>query len=210
VEKKRVNLLEDLSPEKLSQRGLTWEHAPLKWEPLPGSGLGMHVPPQSDYFRDPGGSAQKDDAPYLWMNVTGNFVARALVRAPQSTLHWDAGAIMARQDAQHWVKVCYERTDWGVMAAVAVVTNGTSDDGNGTELSLPEVWLQIHRTGDVFGLHYSVDGQTWRMVRLLRMAMPAAIKVGLVAQCPGGPGVVVDFLHFSVEARTVKDLRAGV
>ena len=117
---------------------------------------------------------------------------------------------MARQDAAHWVKVCYERTDWGVMAAVSVVTNGASDDANGAEVTLPEVWLQVHRAEDVFGLHYSVDGRTWRMVRLLRMAMPPTIKVGMVAQCPGGPGVAIDFLSFSVEARKVNDLRAGV
>ena len=205
-----MNLLEDLTPAKLAQRGLSWDHPPVKWEPLPGSGLRVTVPETSDYFQDPGWVTQKDDAPYLWLNVTGNFVACARVRPPQSTLLWDARAIMARQDTLHWVKVCYERTDWGVMAAVSVITNGTSDDANGAELSLPEVWLQVHRVGDVFGLHYSVDGQTWRMVRLVRLPMPASIKVGLVAQCPGGPGVVIDFLHFSVEPRTVKDLRAGV
>ena len=205
-----MNLLENFSSEKMARAGLIWDHAPVKWEALPGSGLRVYVPEKSDYFQDPGGATKKDAAPYLWLNASGDFVARALVRAPQSNLHWDAGAIMARQDALHWVKVCYERTDWGVMAAVSVVTNGTSDDANGAELSLPQVWLQIHRAGDVFGLHYSADGQTWRMVRLLRLAMPSSIKVGLVAQCPGGPGVVIDFLHFSVESRTVKDLRAGV
>jgi hypothetical protein len=205
-----MNLLENFSPEKMVRAGLIWDHAPIKWEALPGSGLRVYAPEKSDYFQDPSGVTKKDAAPYLWLNVTGDFVARAQVRAPQSTLHWDAGAIMARQDALHWVKVCYERTDWGVMAAVSVVTNGSSDDANGVELSRPEVWLQVHRNGDVFGLHYSVDGQTWRMVRLLRMAMPASIKVGLVAQSPGGPGVVIDFLSFSLEQRTVKDLRAGV
>jgi len=205
-----MNLLENFSSEKMARAGLIWDHAPVKWEALPGSGLRVYAPEKSDYFQDPGGVTKKDAAPYLWLNASGNFVARAQVRAPQSTLHWDAGAIMARQDALHWVKVCYERTDWGVMAAVSVVTNGTSDDANGVELSLPQVWLQVHRTGDVFGLHYSVDGQTWRMVRLLRLAMPTSIKFGLVAQCPGGPGVAIDFLSFSVEPRTVKDLRAGV
>jgi hypothetical protein len=205
-----MNLLEDFSPEKIAQEGLSWDHAPVKWEPLPETGLRVYAPEKSDYFKDPGGVTQKDNAPYLWLNVSGDFVARARVRAPRSSLHWDAGAIMARQDALHWVKVCYERTDWGVMAAVSVVTNGASDDANGAELSLPEVWLQVHRAGDVFGLHYSVDGRTWRMVRLLRMAMPPTIKVGLVAQCPGGPGVAIDFLSFSVEQRTVKDLRVGV
>ena len=205
-----MNLLENFSSDQMTRAGLIWDHPPVQWEALPGSGLRVYAPEKSDYFQDPGGATKKDAAPYLWLNASGDFVARALVRTPHSNLHWDAGAIMARQDALHWVKVCYERTDWGVMAAVSVITNGTSDDANGAELGLPEVWLQIHRAGDVFGLHYSADGQTWRMVRLLRLAMPPSIKVGLVAQCPGGPGVVIDFLHFSIEARTVKDLRAGV
>ena len=205
-----MNLLENFSSDQMARAGLIWDHPPVQWEALPGSGLRVYAPEKSDYFQDPGGATKKDAAPYLWLNASGDFVARALVRTPHSNLHWDAGAIMARQDALHWVKVCYERTDWGVMAAVSVITNGTSDDANGAELGLPEVWLQIHRAGDVFGLHYSADGQTWRMVRLLRLAMPPSIKVGLVAQCPGGPGVVIDFLHFSVESRTVKDLRAGV
>ncbi len=205
-----MNLLENFSSEKMARAGLIWDHVPGKWEALPGNGLRVYAPEKSDYFQDPGGATKKDAAPYLWLNASGNFVAQVLVRAPQSNLHWDAGAIMARQDALHWVKLCYERTDWGAMAAVSVVTNGTSDDANGVELSLPQVWLQIHRAGDVFGLHYSADGQIWRMVRLLRQAMPASIKVGLVAQCPGGAGVVIDFLHFSIEARTVKDLRAGM
>ena len=205
-----MNLLEDLNEEKMAKLGLNWDHPPLKWEALPGGGLRVFAPENSDYFQDPGGVTRKDDAPYLWMEVSGDFVARALVRAPKSDLHWDAGTLMARQDALHWVKLCYERTDWGGMAAVSVITNGTSDDANGAELALPEVWLQLYRAGDVFGLHYSADGQTWRMVRLLRMAMPAAIKVGMVAQCPGGPGVIIDFLSFSLEHRTVTELRAGV
>lgn len=205
-----MNLLDNFSSEKMARAGLIWDHPPLQWEALPGNGLRVYAPEKADYFQDPGGVTKKDAAPYLWLNASGNFVARTQVRAPQSRLHGDAATIMVRQDTLHWLKLCYECTDWSALAVISVVTNGTSDDANGVELALPQVWLQVHRTGDVFGLHYSVDGQTWRMVRLLRMAMPASIKVGLVAQCPGGPGVAIDFLSFSVEPRTVKDLRAGV
>jgi hypothetical protein len=204
-----TNYLQDLTPETLAQRALHWSHAPQKWEPLPGGGLRVYVPPRVDYFQDPAGVLQKDDAPYLWTTLTGDFVAQAHVR-PTFTTTWDAGALMARQDAQHWAKLCFESTDIGTTAAVSVVTHGFSDDANGADLSVPDLWLQLYRAGDVFGLHYALDGQSWRMVRLFKLSLPYSVQVGLVAQCPAGPGTTVDFLSFNIERRLVTNLRAGL
>jgi regulation of enolase protein 1 (concanavalin A-like superfamily) len=204
-----TSLLQELPAEALQAGTLTWSHGPEKWEPLPGGGLRVHVPPKVDYFQDPAGAIAKDDAPYLWMSVMGDFVAQAHVR-PTFTTTWDAGAIMVRRDAKHWAKLCYESTDLGTTAAVSVVTNGSSDDANGADLTAPDVWLQIFRAGDVFGLHYALDGQSWRMVRLFRLSMPYSVQVGLVAQCPAGPGTIIDFLSFNIEQRLVKNLRAGL
>jgi len=39
--------------------------------------------------------------------------------------------------------------------------------------------------------------------------VPQTVKVGLVAQCPSGPGTTIDFLSFTVESRTVTNLRSG-
>jgi uncharacterized protein len=210
MEKLIMNLLENFSRDKLVALSLNWEHAPQKWEALPESGLRIYVPGWLDYFQDPNGVHIKDDAPYLWMNVSGNFVAQVHLRQPPTTSMGDAGALMARLDAHHWGKLCYESTSFGTTAAVSVVTNGVSDDANGADLSLPEVWLQMCRAGDIFGLHYSLDGSSWRMVRLFKLPMLKTIKIGLVAQCPTGPSTTIDFLSFSVEPRTVKDLRAGI
>jgi len=205
-----MNLLENISREKLAALSLNWEHAPQKWEALPGSGLRVHVSGWLDYFQDPNEVHIKDDAPYLWMNASGNFVAQVHLLKPPTTSMGDAGALMARLDAHHWGKICYECTSFGTIAAVSVVTNGVSDDANGADLSLSDVWLQMCRSGDVFGLHYSLDGRDWRMVRLFKLSLPKMIKIGLVAQCPTGPGTTIDFLSFSVEPRTVDNLRAGI
>ena len=204
-----MNLLENLTPANLSASGLAWEHPPLNWEPLPGGGMRVSAPAKSDYFQDPTGAAQKDDAPFLWLNVSGDFVARAHVRPVfQST--YDSGVLMVRQDALHWAKLCFEKTDFGTTAAVSVVTNGVSDDANGVDLSAAELWLQMVRVGDVFGLQYALDGSHWRMVRLFKLPLPSSVKVGIVAQCPVGPGTSIDFLSFSVEKRSVQNVRAGV
>lgn len=203
-----MNLLDSLTQNSLAKTSLSWEHDPLNWDPLPGGGMRVFVPAQVDYFQDPAGKVVKDDAPYLWMNCTGDFVAKAHVR-PAHTSTYDAAAILARQDATHWGKLCFESTDFGTHAAVSVVTNGFSDDANGVDLTVSDLWLQMARAGDVFGMHYSLDGSSWRMVRLFRLAVLPTIRVGLVAQCPVGPGTSVDFLYFSVENRRLQNLRAG-
>lgn len=205
-----MNLVSDLNPNTLRTRSLTWEHPPLNWAALPaGGGIRVDVQPRVDYFQDPAGGHNKDDAPYLWLDVTGDFVAQVHL-SPTFTTTWDAGALMARFDAQHWAKLCYESTDIGTHAAVSVVTNGKSDDANGANLTAASLWLQILRFGDVFGMHYALDGKSWQMVRLFRLAGPPTMKVGLVAQCPAGPGTTVEFYSFSVEKRAVQNLRAGV
>ena len=204
-----MNLLSDLNPDTLKSRSLSWDNPPLHWEALPAGGIRVNVQPRVDYFQDPAGGHNKDDAPYLWMEVTGDFVARVHL-SPGFTTTWDAGALMARFDAQHWAKLCYESTDLGTHAAVSVVTNGKSDDANGANLTAANLWLQIFRVGDVFGMHYALDGKSWQMVRLFRLEGPPAMKVGLVAQCPVGPGTTTDFFSFSVESRTLQNPRAGV
>ena len=205
-----MNLLDNLTPDTLAARGLAWEHAPAHWEALAGGGLRVNAPARADYFRDPTGSHVNDAAPFLWMNVSGDFVARALVR-PTFASTYDSGVILVRHDPEHWAKVCFEKTDFGTTAAVSVVTNGVSDDANGANLELAEVWLQVTRVGDVFGLQYSPDASdgSWRMVRVFRLTVPPTVRVGIVAQSPVGPGTTIDFLHFSIEQRTVKNVRSG-
>jgi uncharacterized protein len=199
-----INLLEK---EHLSQ--LDWEHDPAGSEFLPGGGLRVTVPGCVDYFQDPAGKIVKDDAPFLYRTITGDFTARVHVR-PAFTTTYDAGAIMIRQDALHWAKVCFESTDFGTTAAVSVVTNGSSDDANGVNVTTPDLWLQMARQGDVFALHYALDGQDWKMVRLFRLELAETVRLGLVAQCPVGPGTQVDFLSFSIDTHPVANIRAGI
>lgn len=207
---KTQNLLEGLTAKNLAARGFTWAHPPESWEVLEEGGLRVYVAANLDYFQDPAGRHVKDDAPYLWTSVSGDFVARAKVRPPSTRSGGDAAALMVRHDATHWGKLCYEFTDLGNLAAVSVVTNGVSDDANGADLTPLEVWLQVCRVGDLFGLQYALDGVNWRMVRVFKLAMPDPLQVGLVAQCPGGPGSTIEWLSFSIEPRRVKNLRAGV
>jgi regulation of enolase protein 1 (concanavalin A-like superfamily) len=201
-------------PENLLLKLTEQNAAPFQWTHasaytcLPGGGIRITAPAQCDYFQDPAGALSNDSAPYLHLNVTGDFVAQALVSHP-FRFTYDAAALMVRQDANHWAKLCFEATDFGTHAIVSVVARGVSDDANGVNYHWPRVWLQVVRKGSLFALHYAPDGEQWHMARFFRLDVPQIVQVGMVAQCPIGAGTEIDFLHFGLEQRTVTDMRAG-
>lgn len=179
-----------------------------------GGEVVIHAPEKTDWFNNPvpeNGvlSAPVANAPFFYTDVTGDFVFRAKVRPNFKTVY-DACALMVIQDEKVWAKAAFEKSDFGTTAAVCVVTNGVSDDANGCNIAQDEVWLQIVRVGDVFCTHYSLDGETFYMVRLFHLPVEKTVKVGIEAQSPAGEGGLRFYSEISLENRTVKNLRAGV
>lgn len=88
--------------------------------------------------------------------------------------------------------------------------NNLSDDANGVPLhDLDQVWLRMIKKGNIYAMHWSADGETFTMARLSSLPEAAAVKVGMEAQSPVGDSAYHRFLFFSVEQRTVKDMRKG-
>lgn len=199
------NLLPNLTEKSVAP--FQWTN-PAPYTLLPGGGICIAAPARTDYFRDPGGKVIADSAPYLYLQAEGDFIMQAQVSHPFQSVY-DAAALMVRADAEHWVKLCFECSDFNTHAVVSVVTNGVSDDANGVNYHWPSVWLQIIRKGNTFGLHYAPDGETWNMVRYCTIPAASVVSVGMVAQSPVGEGAQINFLHFSLEHRTAQDARAG-
>lgn len=179
-----------------------------------GGEVVIHAPGHTDWFNNPVPensvlSEPVANAPFFYTDVTGDFVFRAKVR-PNFRTVYDACALMVIQDERLWTKAAFEKSDFGTTAAVCVVTNGISDDANGCNIEQDEVWLQIVRKGDVFCTHYSLDGETFYMVRLFHLPVEKTVKVGIEAQCPAGEGGLRFYSDISLESRTVENLRAGI
>ena len=116
---------------------------------------------------------------------------------------------MVMEDTHTWIKAAYEKSDFDTTAVVSVVTNQVSDDANGCNLTSDHVWLQVARVGCNFAIHYSLDGEKFDMVRLCMLPTGPSIKVGLEAQCPMGAGGIREFEDFTIEQRTIGNLRVG-
>lgn len=180
-----------------------------------GNALTMEAPALSDFFCGAGfalssGSLPSTlaNAPFYYTERTGDFVLRAKVHLDFQDVY-DSATLMVMGSDKVWGKLCFEKTDFGTTAVVSVVTNGVSDDANGCNVTAPAVWLQIARSGNGFGLHYSLDGERFDMVRFFSLPVGETVKVGFVAQAPTGNGGKRFFENCSLEAKTVENLRAG-
>jgi hypothetical protein len=176
----------------------------------------LKAPASSDFFCNNGAIAEEGltpanltNAPFFYTEVTGDFVLRVKV-AHDFKDTYDSASIMVLKDLTVWAKACFELTDFDTNAVVSVVTNQTSDDANGCNIEGKEVWLQAARSGNSFAFHYSLDGRKFDMMRFFNLPAEETIKVGLLAQAPTGEGGERIYRNYSLEHRTVKNIRAGV
>lgn len=175
---------------------------------LTEKGIKMYAPTGSDYFVDPVSDQVNANAPLLYQEVTGDFVLRAKVHHDFVSTY-DACVLMALENERLWAKACFEYSDFNTHSIVSVMTNQKSDDANHAVIEGDTVYLQLARKGNVFAIHYSIDGTTYQMARLTYLPMGSTIKVGFEAQSPAGSGGMRYFEEISLELKTLEDIRNG-
>jgi len=198
-----MDLLAGCAGRKVS--ALRWMNEPKVWK---YSAAGLYIEPDghTDMFHK-FGAPTRDDACFLFTEASGDFSLTAHLKA-EGVAFGDAGGIAVRHDAQHWAKLCVERSPLGEISIVSVVTNQWSDDANNEVLNTPEAWVRITRIGDLIGMHYRVES-AWRFVRVFAVNWLARLKVGLLAQAPFAAGCKVHCSALSLSPRTVSDFRSG-
>jgi hypothetical protein len=177
--------------------------------------LVIDAPAKTDFFCNNGAISQSGitpktlyNAPFYYTEVTGDFVLSVKVsHAFRDT--YDSATVMIMKDSNIWAKSCFEKTDFDTHAVVSVVTNHTSDDANGCTIDGNAVWLKAVRVNKSFSFHYSIDGSKYFMTRFFSLPVEETIRVGLVAQAPTGDGGERNFEHFTLEQRTVENIRFG-
>lgn len=197
-----------LEMESGKTKGFQWINQPKEYIISKGE-LDIEVEGSTDFFIDPENQKATATAPYLYKEIEGDFVATALVQ-PDFSAQWNAGALFMMIDDTHWIKFAFENSDATGRTIVSVVTRVVSDDANGAILNnSDQIWLKMIRKGNLFAMHWSLDGKKYNMCRLAAMPNTEKVKIGLEAQSPVGKTVHHKFLYFNLESKTVKDLRKG-
>jgi regulation of enolase protein 1 (concanavalin A-like superfamily) len=177
--------------------------------------LRVSAAPHSDIFVDPTGAAQVN-AETMLNAVTllgevpdGDFQLRARVEV-EFAATFDAGVLLLWFDDRHWAKLCFEYSPDREPMVVSVVCRDVADDANSFVVEGGAVWLRIARAGGVYAFHASLDGVTWRFVRVFALeADGVAPRIGFEAQSPTGEGCDVAFSDVSFLTASLADMRDG-
>ncbi|MBK8026022.1 MAG: DUF1349 domain-containing protein [Chloroflexi bacterium] len=188
---------------------LTWQNSPREWNITAESGLVITAGHKTDWFIDPNGSFNIGNAPNaLFVPPAGDFLLSAKITVGFAST-FDAGVLRIHERDDVWAKLCFEYSPQSIPTVVSVVTRGSSDDCNSSEIDGSAVSLRIARLGDAFAFHYSMDDTYWHLVRYFTLGTLNSLQIGFSSQSPAGQGCTTTFTGISFRSATLTNLRNG-
>ncbi len=187
---------------------LHWRGTPESWSLSDQNVLSITAGQRTDWFIDPGGTANVLNAPALLFNVQGPCQLKARVTA-NAAARFDAGVLVAYHSDTAWGKLCLEMNPQGQMTIVSVVTKGVSDDCNSLPISGHSIYLRLSKLERAYALHYSHDDMVWNLVRYFSLGDSANAEIGFIAQSPVGEGCSASFSQMTYLPNKLNDIRSG-
>jgi regulation of enolase protein 1 (concanavalin A-like superfamily) len=175
---------------------MQWYNEPTAWHDT-GTRLTFSVGGKTDYWRVTLHDFIKDDAPFYYREVSGDFTATVKVTGEYASLYDQAG-LMVRESPTVWLKCGIEYLH-GVQQASAVVTRDFSDWSVVALTDNPRsIWIRVQRIGSALEVYFSRDGEAYTLIRQAYLSDAATLQVGMMAAAPAGPGFEVTFEEFTL------------
>ena len=173
-----------------------WFNPPAAWS-AQGDHLTVTTAPKSDFWRKTHYGFTRDSGHFFYQEVQGDFEVTLRVTSGYKDLYDQAG-LMLRVDEENWIKTGIEFFDQQQHAS-AVVTRQFSD---WSVTPLPDnpasLWLRVTRKAEAVEVFYSLDGQTYTLLRLAYLVPSETTQVGPMCASPDGTGFQVTFEDFQV------------
>ena len=156
----------------------------------------------TDYFISPNGTTVRDNAPILLTEVdnTKPFTFQALL-TPGFTEKgsFNAAALYIFSNPELWQKFAFEQDMRGLHRVVTVRTIGTSDDNTHEAIQgTNSAWYRISSNAGMLAFSFSVDGNSWQMVRMYRNEYPEKLYLGISSQAPSDDTCLSKFENVSL------------
>lgn len=163
-----------------------------------------------DNFRDPNGKLSSNSAPVLLTEVENKKPFTLTARITPTFLEtYDAGALYIWVKDDLWLKMALEMDERRRTRMVTVRTNGTSDDNNHDVVTAKTVYMKISSDTHTVGFYYSLDRNSWQLIRLFKNDYPDKIWLGISAQSPLGNGTSAMFEELLLTSTSITDFRRG-
>lgn len=177
---------------------MKWYNEPPHWEANDDFSVRVKTGSKTDYWRKTHYGFIRDNGHFYYQEVTGNFIAQVKFNGEYRDLYDQAG-LMVRQDETTWIKCGVEFVN-GVQQASTVVTRDFSDwSVSPLQANPTSIWLRITANLPAVEVHYSLDGQTYNLLRMAYLTEISPLQVGLMCCSPEGDGFDVTFEALSIQ-----------
>jgi len=164
----------------------------------------MSIPSKTDLWRrDVKNGYVKENAPYYFRKVKGDFQVSVKVNGNFSSL-FDQAGILIRQNRETYLKCGVEiftKNRQLLCHASTTVTKKFSDWSTvplaGDKTS--SYWFVVRRIGNCVESYSSSDGVKYNQIRLALLFDQEKISVGMYGASPQGSGLKVKFEHFNIQ-----------
>ena len=189
---------------------LTWHGEPAASEfDVEAQRLSITADAGTDWFNDPLTGRRTSKAAALLFVPEGDFALCARVSVAFAEA-FDAGGLCLWRGQDQWAKLVFEHSPQREGMIVSVVTRDVSDDANAVVIEANYVHLRLLRTGRAYAFHYSLDGSTWRFVRLFQLGQSGEpVRAGFLAQAPGTRECTSIFEAITFSNGVPEELRNG-
>ncbi len=154
--------------------------------------------PKTDFWRKTHYGFTRDSGHFYAQTVRGDFVIDVKISGQYRALYDQAG-LMLRVDENNWIKCGIEFVN-GVQQASAVVTRDFSD---WSVVPLPHnppaIWLRVSRKQEAVEVSYSLERETYQMIRVAYLVPSDAIQVGPMCASPEGDGFTSVFEDLTIK-----------
>lgn len=166
---------------------------------------------RTNSFRSPDGKFAIHNAPVLLAEIDNRqpFTFTAKV-TPGLMQTYDAGALFLFVREDLWLKLALELDERKKPRMVTVRTIGTSDDNNHDVIPTPGVYMKISSNTRTIGFYYSLDNESWQLIRLFKNDYPDSLWIGVSAQSPLGEGMTAVFENLALQPQSIVNFRLGL
>jgi regulation of enolase protein 1 (concanavalin A-like superfamily) len=174
-----------------------WSNEPTTWR-ADNDTITVTTDPKTDFWRKTHYGFIRDNGHFYYRPVRGDFTATVSFSG-RYTAQYDQAGLMIRLDEANWLKCGIEYVD-GTQQASVVVTRDYSDWSVAPLEPAPtKLWLRLTRQGEAVEVSYSLDGQTYVMIRVAYLPLADVVEVGVMCASPEGDGFTVTFKDLMIE-----------
>jgi len=163
----------------------------------------MNIPSKTDLWRRDGHGYVKENAPYYFRKVKGDFQVSVKVSGNFLNL-FDQAGILIRQNRETYMKCgveIFKKNRQLLCHASTTVTKKFSDWStvplNGDKNN--SYWFVVRRIGNCVEAYSSIDGVKYNQIRLALLFDKEKLSVGMYGASPQGSGLKVNFEHFNIQ-----------